>query len=202
MTIKETKKTYLAITIFLVFWLVALLYIVAGNKLNKKFSSISWGYNQVFHQSWQFFMQPAIYNDKLVVILKKNNQSNVDSIDVLNELWKQKRTPFNNATPTVWDEIMFRQIRFLRLALQDKKLISYNNNDSIYNLLSSTKNNKMLLNNITIFSKQMLQNIGYTTTANTQLKIVLYTNYTPPFNKLNTTNTGCVVVFTSNWKPL
>lgn len=184
---KNNKKSYLVLTFFIMFWLITFAYLFAKNKLNKKTPNVSWAYHQLFPQSWNFFSQPAIYNDKLIFILRNKNQSKLDSVDVLDMLWNDKRTEFNYARANVWDHIMFRQIRYLRIELTNKTLIAYNETDSIkmaeYYHTSNTDGNKKLLKNIEAFGKEMLQKKQFKIDSSTQYQMLLFTNYTKPFNQ-------------------
>lgn len=195
---KQTIKSYVAIAIFLVFWFVAFAYLIFEDKLTKVVPNFSWAYNQTFHQNWSFFSQPAIYNDKFVFLLKKDDKI-IDSIDVLNELWKTKRSKWNYSRENVWDHIMFRQMRKLRCKLQEKKIISFSTNDSLaYCELLTKNNNAELLQNLEVFGKEMLAAKGIKTN-DIQFKIILFTTYTKHFPSHKHPN-GNVKEFETSWK--
>ncbi|MCX6208020.1 MAG: hypothetical protein NTZ59_00615 [Bacteroidetes bacterium] len=194
---KQTIKSYIAIAIFLVFWIVAFAYLFFEKKVTQKTPNFSWAYSQAFHQSWSFFSQPAIYNDKLIFVIKRNNKT--DSVDILDELWKAKRSKWNYARENVWDHIMYRQMRKLRSKLQEQKLISFSIKDSLkYCQQLTDKDNVELLQNIEVFGKEILQQKGFATSGK-QFKILLYTNYTKPF-KNEKRMIGDVLEFETHWK--
>lgn len=193
----QTIKSYIAIAIFLVFWIVAFAYLFFEEKVTQKAPHFSWAYSQAFHQSWSFFSQPAIYNDKLIFVVKDNNKT--DSIDVLDELWKAKRSKWNYARENVWDHIMYRQMRKLRSKLAEQKLVSFNSRDSLkYCHQITDKNNIELLQNIEAFGKEIVEQKGIATNGK-QFKILLYTNYTKPFNNEKRI-IGDVLEFETHWK--
>ena len=200
---KNIKKSYIVLTFFTMFWLLTFAYLFAENKLNKKTPNISWAYHQLFPQSWNFFSQPAIYNDKLIFILKNKNQSKLDSVDVLDILWSEKRTKFNYARANVWDHIMFRQIRYLRTELTNKTLVAYNETDNAkmanYYITANAINNKKLLDNFEVFGKEMLRNKQFKVDSSTQYQMLLVTDYTKPFNKKDTI-TKNDLAFKTDWK--
>lgn len=178
---KQKVKSYIAIAIFLFFWIISFAYLFFEDKTTKAIPNFSWIYSQAFHQSWNFFSQPAIYNDQLIFIIKKDNET-VDSIDVLDELWKAKRSKINYARENVWDHIMYRQVQKLRSKIQEKKIIAYNRDSTLFQSSFKDKVNIDLLKNIESFGKEMLEKKGITTTRK-KFKIMLYTNFTKPFRK-------------------
>lgn len=194
---KQQTKSYVAIAIFLFFWLTALAYLFFENKITKKVPNFSWAYNQAFHQNWSFFSQPAIYNDELIFVIQKNTET-IDSIDVLDELWKAKRSKFNYARENVWDHIMYRQMRKLRSKLQEKNLVSYSKDSTKFNSLLNNKTNADLLHNIEKFGKEIIEKKGIKTDE-AKFKILLFTNYTTPFLK-HKNNYQNSLEFDTDWK--
>ncbi len=187
-TKKHNIKSLAALAVFCCFWLFTFLYIVVQKSFEKKISRTTWAYKQAFPQSWNFFTQPAIYNDKLIVILQNENHPTLDSIDVLEILWNEKRSKFNYAKANVWDHIMFRTLRETRERLNNNTLKQFPENES----------NKRLFNNLEMFGKEMLLTKN-TDIKNSSYKILLCTNYTTPF-KNHQYYSDTIIELTSNWK--
>lgn len=180
------KKVYILVIIFLMFWSFTSLFILFP-KLTSKFSSINWVYSQTFPQSWSFFTQPAIYNDRLIVVTRDSNEKIIDSVDVLKTLWDNKRAKFNYSYENIWDHIMYRSIRDLREKINSAQITFYSEDDifkqiNYYELLLP-QDNYFLLQNIENFSKKMLSKDKLTKAEEFQL--LLYTDYINPFDTIN-----------------
>lgn len=196
---KQNIKSYIAIAIFLVFWMIAFADLFFEEKVAATVPNFSWAYHQAFHQTWSFFSQPAIYNDKLVFILRKNDKV-IDSIDVLDELWKTKRSKWNYAKENVWDHIMFRNLRDLRKAIQNKtffKVVEIKKEFTEHEIIES-KENAILLNNLIVFGTTVLKEKGIEIN-NCQYQIILITNYTKPFYNHQHYN-DTTIQLTTDWQ--
>ncbi len=173
---------------FILFWIMTFAYVLPVNIFKQKTPKIAWCYNQIWGQKWSFFTQPNLYNERLFFVLKKSETTQVtDSIDVLNELWKDKRTniPFNTKED-ILNHIMYWQIDALKETIDTSKKITKTNNTS--------------MSNIENFGKLMLQKKGYKIDDSTQFKMMLYADYINGFG-INKKNKKCVLEFETSYKP-
>jgi hypothetical protein len=181
--IKCLSKSALALLLFIAFWLFTAVFILNKNLLKKKLASTTWVYSQTFAQTWNFFTQPAIYNDRVIVVLQNSKTQKVDSIDVLALLWQEKRTKFNYARANVWDHIILRTNNAIRERIKNKSFFSVDSNklnNGEFELIED-KESKRLLNNLKVFAKEQLihhkvdlQEASY--------KVCLYTHYISNFS--------------------
>ena len=181
-------KTYAAISAFVLFWMMTFAYVLPINIFKQKTPKIAWCYNQIWGQKWSFFTNPHLWNERLFFVIKKSNTTQVcDSIDVLNELWKDKRinAPFNTKED-ILNHIMYWQIDALK--------------ETIDTTQKMIKPNSTAASNIENFGKLMLQKRGYKIDSNTQFKMMLYSDYIDEFGS-NKKNKKCILEFETSYKP-
>ena len=207
----HTIKAYLAISVFILFWIMTFAFVFPTKIFRKKTPKIAWCYDQVFGQKWNFFTQPHLYNDRIVFVLKNSITMKVtDSIDVLNELWKQKQNnaPFNTKED-IFDHLMFRQTARLREAIEDAQVfLKENNKDSsnehllkkISSLIEADKLNTNTIYNIEAFGKIILKSKGINIDKNIQFKILFYTDYIYSFKHTKSEQKKCTLDFESSYK--
>jgi hypothetical protein len=136
-----SKKTIIAIAVFVLFWAATLAYVLPIKLVRQKTPNLAWQYDQLFGQKWNFFTQPSLANNQLYFVLKNNITNQIsDSTDVLKILWTNKK---NNAPlnieEDVLDHIVIRQIAAL--------------NEAIYYHL----NTESAIHNLAAFGKIMLE---------------------------------------------
>ena len=207
----HTIKAYLTISVFILFWMMTFAFVFPTKIFRKKTPKLAWNYDQVFGQKWNFFTQPYLYNDRIVFVLKNVTTMQVaDSIDVLNELWKQKQSnaPFNTKED-ILDHIMLKQTARLRAGIEDAQVfIKESNKDSanqpwlkqISSLIEADKVNANTIHNIEAFGKIILKSKGINIDKNIQYKILFYTDFISTFKHSKSKQKKCTLDFESSYK--
>lgn len=148
-TRQHSIKTYFIVITFALFWLTSFAFVFPTKYFRKKAPKLAWVFDQVCGQKWNFFTQPHLYNDRLIIIVKDTLSNKViDSTDVLTMLWKDKKhhAPFNTFE-NVYDHIVFRQTSHLREAIYNAQIYAKQQGDASFNYINELLQKDSLNNN-------------------------------------------------------
>lgn len=194
--LKKNLTIFFALFLFFSFWIFTVFFILNKKLCQKKVSSTTWVYSQLFSQSWNFFTQPALYNDKLLITIYDSDTHQINTINLLEQLWQQKRKSVFNASANVWDHIILRTNNSIRERIKSgtftENVLTKKNYNEVQ--LINNEENIRLYNNLKSFVDYELAILNLNEN-NCYYVFKLQTSFIKPFNQNFTTND--TTIFTS-----